>query len=249
MGADVAASEGGAKSQNTWSWMDGLLGERWEDEVFLSVMTQKWKRWVEWDEMNKTVPVPELCLETVWVHPLVWESSSLESSSSSSIDAQARSLASAMANCSATPDRKTHPINQRITGSGSGDPLRRSYGFITSRMLLPAVTSSTKQWLVFFIMWMTFRIRGKFEKIILIWRNRNAFFCFPILLMISWPLIVFMWPLVEVLTPMLVTTELTSYTGRPGLCDFFHDFDNLLIYVLNEVGVILQPCLAVLFRD
>lgn len=29
IGLDVAASEGGAKSQNTWGWMDGWMG-RWE---------------------------------------------------------------------------------------------------------------------------------------------------------------------------------------------------------------------------
>lgn len=35
IGLEVAASEGGAKSQNTWGW------RVWEDEAILSVMMQK----------------------------------------------------------------------------------------------------------------------------------------------------------------------------------------------------------------
>lgn len=108
IGLEVAASEGGAKSQNTWGWRgwehEAICQWWWrnEDDEWNGM---KWtKRWCLW--------IPELWLEKLWVCPLLCESSSLESSSSSSsTDAQARSLASAMANCSATPKGNTNPKN------------------------------------------------------------------------------------------------------------------------------------------
>ena len=91
-------------------WIVGRRGGKMRHYVSDDAGMKSGMRW-KWSKRRRPW-LPELWME-VRGCPLAWDSSSLKSStSSSSTDAQARSFASAMANCSATPGRSTGQINQ-----------------------------------------------------------------------------------------------------------------------------------------